>query len=85
MVYQGKEDQVTVVAAGVTLHEALAAAEHLKKGTELYVLIMRRKKNYICLKSQIGLFYGGKIPILYILIFSLFHVHSAVTLIPTHD
>ena len=56
MVYQGKEDQVTVVAAGVTLHEALAAAEHLKKGTELYVLIMRRKKNYICLKSQIGLF-----------------------------
>uniref|UniRef100_A0A665TKA5 transketolase n=1 Tax=Echeneis naucrates TaxID=173247 RepID=A0A665TKA5_ECHNA len=26
-----KDDQVTVVAAGVTLHEALAAAEHLKK------------------------------------------------------
>lgn len=24
---------MTVVAAGVTLHEALAAAEHLKKGT----------------------------------------------------
>lgn len=33
VVYQSKEDQVTVVAAGVTLHEALAAAEHLKKGT----------------------------------------------------
>lgn len=32
VVYQSKEDQVTVVAAGVTLHEALAAAEHLKKG-----------------------------------------------------
>ncbi|KAF3689887.1 Transketolase [Channa argus] len=31
VVYQGKDDQVTVVAAGVTLHEALAAAEHLKK------------------------------------------------------
>uniref|UniRef100_A0A3Q2XL41 transketolase n=1 Tax=Hippocampus comes TaxID=109280 RepID=A0A3Q2XL41_HIPCM len=31
VVYQNKEDQVTVVAAGVTLHEALAAAEHLKK------------------------------------------------------
>uniref|UniRef100_A0AAQ5XRZ3 Transketolase n=1 Tax=Amphiprion ocellaris TaxID=80972 RepID=A0AAQ5XRZ3_AMPOC len=31
VVYQSKEDQVTVVAAGVTLHEALAAAEHLKK------------------------------------------------------
>lgn len=32
MVYQSKDDQVTVVAAGQTLHEALAAAEHLKKG-----------------------------------------------------
>ncbi|KAF0034892.1 hypothetical protein F2P81_012650 [Scophthalmus maximus] len=31
VVYQSKDDQVTVVAAGVTLHEALAAAEHLKK------------------------------------------------------
>nr|XP_043879385.1 transketolase isoform X1 [Solea senegalensis] len=31
VVYQTKDDQVTVVAAGVTLHEALAAAEHLKK------------------------------------------------------
>ena len=35
VVYQSKDDQVTVVAAGVTLHEALAAAEHLKKGTAL--------------------------------------------------
>lgn len=33
VVYQNKDDQVTVVAAGVTLHEALAAAEYLKKGT----------------------------------------------------
>lgn len=33
MVFQGKEDQVTVVAAGVIVHEAIAAAEHLKKGT----------------------------------------------------
>lgn len=32
--YQSKDDQVTVVAAGVTLHEALAAAEHLKKGPQ---------------------------------------------------
>lgn len=32
VVYQNKDDQVTVVAAGVTLHEALAAAEYLKKG-----------------------------------------------------
>ncbi|KAM6981045.1 transketolase [Aplochiton taeniatus] len=31
VVYQSKEDQVTVVAAGVTLHEAMAAAEQLKK------------------------------------------------------
>ncbi|CAB1432090.1 unnamed protein product [Pleuronectes platessa] len=31
VVHQNKDDQVTVVAAGVTLHEALAAAEHLKK------------------------------------------------------
>lgn len=35
---------MTVVAAGVTLHEALAAAEHLKKGTvhEILILIIRR-------------------------------------------
>ncbi|TKS71389.1 Transketolase [Collichthys lucidus] len=32
VVYQSKDDQVTVVAAGVALHEALTAAEHLKKG-----------------------------------------------------
>uniref|UniRef100_A0A1A8GAY1 Transketolase n=1 Tax=Nothobranchius korthausae TaxID=1143690 RepID=A0A1A8GAY1_9TELE len=31
VVFQGKDDQVTVVAAGVIVHEALAAAEHLKK------------------------------------------------------
>uniref|UniRef100_A0A1A8D9R6 Transketolase n=1 Tax=Nothobranchius kadleci TaxID=1051664 RepID=A0A1A8D9R6_NOTKA len=31
VVFQSKEDQVTVVAAGVIVHEALAAAEHLKK------------------------------------------------------
>uniref|UniRef100_A0A8C2ZG98 Transketolase n=1 Tax=Cyclopterus lumpus TaxID=8103 RepID=A0A8C2ZG98_CYCLU len=31
VVFQSKDDQVTVVAAGVTLHEAMAAAEHLKK------------------------------------------------------
>lgn len=34
VVNQNKDDQVTVVAAGVTLHEALAAAEYLKKGTD---------------------------------------------------
>lgn len=32
VVCQSKDDQVTVVGAGVTLHEALAAAEQLKKG-----------------------------------------------------
>uniref|UniRef100_A0A8C6UCX6 Transketolase n=1 Tax=Neogobius melanostomus TaxID=47308 RepID=A0A8C6UCX6_9GOBI len=31
VVYQSKDDQVTVVAAGMMIHEALAAAEHLKK------------------------------------------------------
>uniref|UniRef100_A0A8C6P7C6 transketolase n=1 Tax=Nothobranchius furzeri TaxID=105023 RepID=A0A8C6P7C6_NOTFU len=31
VVFQSKDDQVTVVAAGVIVHEALAAAEHLKK------------------------------------------------------
>ncbi|XP_008283303.1 transketolase-like [Stegastes partitus] len=39
VVYQSKEDQVTVVAAGVTLHEALAAAEHLKK-ERIYVRVI---------------------------------------------
>lgn len=32
VVYKTNDDHVTVVAAGVTLHEALAAAEQLKKG-----------------------------------------------------
>lgn len=32
VVYQSKDDQVTVIGAGLTLHEALAAAEQLKKG-----------------------------------------------------
>ncbi|XP_006265437.3 transketolase [Alligator mississippiensis] len=31
VVFKSKDDQVTVIGAGVTLHEALAAAEHLKK------------------------------------------------------
>lgn len=39
VVYQSKDDQVTVVAAGVTLHEALAAAEYLKKGTGCNLLV----------------------------------------------
>uniref|UniRef100_A0A8C5AVJ0 transketolase n=1 Tax=Gadus morhua TaxID=8049 RepID=A0A8C5AVJ0_GADMO len=39
VVYQSKDDQVTVVAAGVTLHEALAAAEHLKK-ERIYVRVI---------------------------------------------
>lgn len=34
MVLKSKDDQVTVIGAGVTLHEALAAAELLKKGEE---------------------------------------------------
>lgn len=34
VVYKTNDDHVTVVAAGVTLHEALAAAEQLKKGTQ---------------------------------------------------
>lgn len=32
MVLKSKDDQVTVIGAGVTLHEALAAAEQLRKG-----------------------------------------------------
>lgn len=32
VVYKTNDDHVTVVGAGVTLHEALAAAEQLKKG-----------------------------------------------------
>ncbi|XP_041130338.1 transketolase-like [Polyodon spathula] len=31
VVHQSKDDHVTVIGAGITLHEALAAAEHLKK------------------------------------------------------
>lgn len=41
VVCQSKEDQVTVVAAGVTLHEALAAAEQLKKGIDIQYSIVQ--------------------------------------------
>lgn len=34
VVYKTNDDHVTVIGAGVTLHEALAAAEQLKKGTK---------------------------------------------------
>lgn len=34
MVLKSKDDQVTVIGAGVTLHEALAAADLLKRGKE---------------------------------------------------
>ena len=34
MVLKSRDDQVTVIGAGVTLHEALAAADLLKKGKE---------------------------------------------------
>lgn len=34
VVYKTNDDHVTLIGAGVTLHEALAAAEQLKKGTK---------------------------------------------------
>ena len=34
VVLKNKDDQVTVIGAGVTLHEALAAADLLKRGKE---------------------------------------------------
>lgn len=34
MILKTKDDQVTVIGAGVTLHEALAAADLLKRGKE---------------------------------------------------
>ncbi|XP_075431013.1 transketolase [Ascaphus truei] len=39
VVTQSKDDQVTVIGAGVTLHEALAAAEQLKKD-KIYIRII---------------------------------------------
>lgn len=45
VVCQSKEDQVTVIGAGLTLHEALAAAEYLKKGKimgKIYIYIFSR-------------------------------------------
>ncbi|TRY58832.1 hypothetical protein DNTS_022338 [Danionella cerebrum] len=39
VVCQSKEDQVTVIAAGITLHEALAAVEHLKK-ERIYIRVI---------------------------------------------
>lgn len=45
VVNKTNDDQVTVIGAGVTLHEALAAAEQLKKGT-------RKKKHCLYQQSQ---------------------------------
>ncbi|KAM5148508.1 transketolase [Mantella aurantiaca] len=40
VVHQCKDDQVTVIGAGVTLHEALAAAEHLSKKEKIFVRVI---------------------------------------------
>lgn len=36
VILKSKDDQVTVIGAGVTLHEALAAAEQLRKGDQFF-------------------------------------------------
>lgn len=36
VILKSKDDQVTVIGAGVTLHEALAAAEQLRKGDQIF-------------------------------------------------
>lgn len=39
VILKSKDDQVTVIGAGVTLHEALAAAEQLRKGDQIFFAI----------------------------------------------
>lgn len=48
VVYKTNDDHVTVIGAGVTLHEALAAAEQLKKGTK----IERNRKTHKGIKTS---------------------------------
>ncbi|XP_072277049.1 transketolase [Pyxicephalus adspersus] len=40
VVQQSKDDQVTIIGAGVTLHEALAAAEQLSKKDKIHVRVI---------------------------------------------
>lgn len=40
LILKSKDDQVTVIGAGVTLHEALAAAEQLRKGGAFFLFVM---------------------------------------------
>lgn len=40
VVLKSKDDQVTVIGAGVTLHEALAAAEQLRKGGAFFLFVI---------------------------------------------
>lgn len=40
MVLKSKDDQVTVIGAGVTLHEALVAAEQLRKGEQIMGVVL---------------------------------------------
>lgn len=40
VILKSKDDQVTVIGAGVTLHEALTAAEQLRKGGASFLFVM---------------------------------------------
>lgn len=53
VVYKTNDDHVTVLGAGVTLHEALAAAEQLKKGTLKESKKIKAKKNNQCQHESI--------------------------------
>lgn len=47
MILKSKDDQVTVIGAGVTLHEALAAAEQLRKGDQFFFFfLLPQQRNY---------------------------------------
>lgn len=48
VILKSKDDQVTVIGAGVTLHEALAAAEQLRKGDQIFffLYLLPQQRNY---------------------------------------
>lgn len=47
VILKSKDDQVTVIGAGVTLHEALAAAEQLRKGDQFFFFfLLPQQRNY---------------------------------------
>lgn len=69
VVYKTNDDHVTVVAAGVTLHEALSAAEQLKKGRNNRASQRKTKRFTLSYTVQYVVFFVYNVMLKYSILF----------------